>query len=197
MAARRGEGRSGRVGDPADAQGPARRVLAAGRVVQRDGRAARAVRDQGRHLVPGREQRAARVSVPQAAAGDDQDVARRVEARRSFPFYIVQLANFTPPPTEPGESDWAELREAQALTAKMTNNGLAFTIDIGDAGDIHPRNKEDVGKRLALVALGKAYGKADVVVRRAGVRVDGGRRGQGAGQVPQRGRLERRKTAAR
>jgi sialate O-acetylesterase len=79
-----------------------------------------------------------------------------------FPFYIVQLANFTPQPTEPGESDWAELREAQAMTAKMPNNGLAVTIDIGDAGDIHPRNKEDVGKRLALVALAKTYGKSDV-----------------------------------
>jgi sialate O-acetylesterase len=79
-----------------------------------------------------------------------------------FPFYIVQLANFTPPPVEPGESDWAELREAQAMTARQTNNGLAVTIDIGDAGDIHPRNKEDVGKRLALVALAKTYGKSDV-----------------------------------
>ena len=81
-----------------------------------------------------------------------------------FPFYIVQLANFTPPPTDADQpSDWAELREAQALTAKMPNNGLAVTIDIGDAGDIHPRNKEDVGKRLALVALAKTYGKSDVV----------------------------------
>jgi sialate O-acetylesterase len=79
-----------------------------------------------------------------------------------FPFYIVQLANFTPPPAEPGESDWAELREAQAMTAKMPNNGMAVTIDIGDAGDIHPRNKEDVGKRLSVVALAKAYGKTDV-----------------------------------
>ena len=80
-----------------------------------------------------------------------------------FPFLIVQLANFTPPPTEPGESDWAELREAQTLTAKAPNNGQAVTIDIGDAADIHPRNKEDVGKRLALVALAKSYGKSDVV----------------------------------
>lgn len=81
----------------------------------------------------------------------------------AMPFYIVQLANFTPPPAEPGESDWAELREAQAMTAKMPNNGLACTIDIGDAGDIHPRNKEDVGRRLALVAVNKTYGKTDVV----------------------------------
>jgi sialate O-acetylesterase len=80
-----------------------------------------------------------------------------------FPFLIVQLANFTPPPTEPGESEWAELREAQAMTAKQPNNGLAVAIDIGDAADIHPRNKEDVGKRLAYVALAKTYGKSDVV----------------------------------
>lgn len=77
-----------------------------------------------------------------------------------FPFYIVQLANFTPRRTEPGESDWAELREAQAMTGKnVPNSGIAVTIDIGDAADIHPRNKQDVGKRLALQALKKTYGK--------------------------------------
>ena len=80
-----------------------------------------------------------------------------------FPFYIVQLANFTPWRTEPGESDWAELREAQAMTGRnVPNSGIAVTIDIGDAADIHPRNKQDVGKRLALQALKKTYGK-DVV----------------------------------
>jgi sialate O-acetylesterase len=83
--------------------------------------------------------------------------------RSDMPFYIVQLANFTPPMAEPGDSMLAELREAQTLTANMPNNGLACTIDLGDANDIHPRNKEDVGKRLSLVALAKAYGKADVV----------------------------------
>jgi sialate O-acetylesterase len=88
---------------------------------------------------------------------------REAWGRAELPFYIVQLANFTPPPVEPGESDWAELREAQALTARMPNNGMAVTIDIGDAGDIHPRNKEDVGKRLSLLALAKLYGKSDIV----------------------------------
>lgn len=81
----------------------------------------------------------------------------------AMPFYIVQLANFTPPVAEPGESDWAELREAQAMTARMPNNGLAVTIDIGEANDIHPRNKEDVGRRLARVALNKTYGQTDSV----------------------------------
>lgn len=77
-----------------------------------------------------------------------------------FPFYIVQLANFMQAKPEPGESEWAELREAQAMTAKnVPNSGLAVAIDIGEANDIHPRNKQDVGKRLALQALAKTYGQ--------------------------------------
>ncbi|WP_035611429.1 sialate O-acetylesterase [Haloferula sp. BvORR071] len=77
-----------------------------------------------------------------------------------FPFYIVQLANFTKILPEPGESEWAELREAQSLTAKkVPHSGIATIIDIGEANDIHPRNKQDVGKRLALQALAKTYGK--------------------------------------
>lgn len=75
-----------------------------------------------------------------------------------FPFYIVQLANFTGLQTAPIESTWAELREAQSLTAQhLSNTGLAVTIDIGDAFDIHPKNKQDVGKRLALAARAKTY----------------------------------------
>lgn len=84
---------------------------------------------------------------------------RKAWGQGDFPFGIVQLANFTPRNTEPVESDWAELREAQAMTAAQPNNGLAVTIDIGDAADIHPRNKEDVGKRLAAWALSTTYGK--------------------------------------
>jgi sialate O-acetylesterase len=77
-----------------------------------------------------------------------------------FPFYIVQLANYTTALPEPAESEWAELREAQMLTGKNTpNSGIAVITDIGEAGDIHPRNKQDVGKRLALQALAKTYGK--------------------------------------
>jgi sialate O-acetylesterase len=75
-----------------------------------------------------------------------------------FPFLIVSLANFTPVVQEPGDSDWAELREAQAMTAANDpNSGLAITIDIGEANDIHPKNKQEVGRRLALVALAKTY----------------------------------------
>ena len=77
-----------------------------------------------------------------------------------FPFYIVQLAAFQPVAPEPRDSEWAELREAQALTAKNTRHcGLAVAIDIGDAADIHPKNKAEVGRRLALCALANTYGK--------------------------------------
>jgi len=77
-----------------------------------------------------------------------------------FPFYIVQLANFLEVKKEPVDSAWAELREAQYLTTRaLPNVGIALAIDIGDAADIHPRNKQDVGRRLALNALASAYGK--------------------------------------
>ena len=79
-----------------------------------------------------------------------------------FPFLFVSLANYTEPPKEPGESNWAELREAQTKTLALPNTGMALAIDIGEADDIHPRNKQDVGKRLALNAFKIAYGK-DVV----------------------------------
>jgi sialate O-acetylesterase len=79
-------------------------------------------------------------------------------------FHIVQLANFMEPQTEPVQSGWAELREAQALTSKNDPRvGLAVITDIGDAKDIHPRNKQDVGKRLALQALARTYGRKDIV----------------------------------
>ena len=65
-----------------------------------------------------------------------------------FPFYFVQLANWRPRKDEPGDSAWAELREAQLFTLGASpNTGMAVTIDIGDAKDIHPRNKQDVGLR--------------------------------------------------
>ncbi|MCY7423105.1 MAG: 9-O-acetylesterase [Chitinophagaceae bacterium] len=76
-----------------------------------------------------------------------------------FPFYFVQLANFMKPYTDPEESAWAELREAQLMTLSLPNTGMAVTIDIGNDVDIHPKNKQDVGKRLALIALAKNYGK--------------------------------------
>ncbi|BDI30166.1 9-O-acetylesterase [Capsulimonas corticalis] len=77
-----------------------------------------------------------------------------------FPFYIVQLANWTPVLDQPGDSNWAELREAQTMTSKnVKNSGEALAIDIGDGPDIHPKDKQDVGRRLALTALAKTYGQ--------------------------------------
>jgi len=80
-----------------------------------------------------------------------------------FPFIWVQLANFKQRKTEPADSDWAELREAQSMTLKLPNTAQAVIIDIGEAGNIHPANKQDVGKRLALGAEHIAYGKKDIV----------------------------------
>lgn len=80
-----------------------------------------------------------------------------------FPFYWVQLANFNPRNIEPVESDWAELREAQSMTLDLPNTGQAVIIDIGDAVDIHPKNKQEVGRRLALIAMAQTYGEKDVV----------------------------------
>jgi sialate O-acetylesterase len=79
-----------------------------------------------------------------------------------MPFLFVQLANYMKPPVEPEESEWAELREAQLMTLKLPNTGMAVIIDIGEADNIHPKNKLDVGNRLALNALKIAYGK-DIV----------------------------------
>lgn len=79
-----------------------------------------------------------------------------------FPFLFVSLANFNPPVETPSESNWAELREAQTKTLSLPNTGMALAIDIGEANDIHPKNKQDVGKRLALNALKIAYNK-DIV----------------------------------
>ncbi len=76
-----------------------------------------------------------------------------------FPFLMVQLAPFTAALPEPGESTWAELREAQLLTAMTTpQTGLAVITDAGDANDIHPPRKEPVGQRLAMLARHIAYG---------------------------------------
>lgn len=77
-----------------------------------------------------------------------------------FPFLIVQLANFGQKVEQPGQCGWAELRAAQLYVSQTVKNaGLAVAIDLGDADDIHPRNKQDVGHRLALAAEAKVYGE--------------------------------------
>ena len=86
---------------------------------------------------------------------------RKAWNQGDFPFYIVQLANFLAPRTEPADSKWADLRDAQRLTAEtLPNAGLAVTIDVGDEKNVHPANKQDVGLRLALAAEAKTYGKS-------------------------------------
>jgi sialate O-acetylesterase len=80
-----------------------------------------------------------------------------------FPFYWVQLADFMAERAEPGDSAWAELREAQTMTqVRLPNTGQAVIIDIGEGADIHPRNKLEVGRRLARWALARDYGR-DIV----------------------------------
>lgn len=75
-----------------------------------------------------------------------------------FPFYFVQLASFNAANGNSRTgSTWAELREAQTMTLSLANTGMAVTIDVGVANDIHPRNKQDVGKRLAAIALNRLY----------------------------------------
>ncbi len=81
----------------------------------------------------------------------------------NFPFYFVQLSTFD---EQGGNSKkgsrWAELREAQSETLKVLNTGMAVTTDIGNAKDIHPTNKKDVGLRLSAIALNNVYGKKQV-----------------------------------
>ncbi len=76
-----------------------------------------------------------------------------------FSFYFVQLASFNAANGDSKNgSAWAELREAQSMTLSLPNTGMAVTTDIGTSNDIHPRNKQDVGKRLAAIALHNIYG---------------------------------------
>jgi len=83
-----------------------------------------------------------------------------------LPFLFVQLPNFTNPGTSKiaplGSGDWADLREAQTAALHQPRTGMAVALDIGEADNIHPRNKIEVGRRLALAALRTAYGK-DVI----------------------------------
>jgi len=81
----------------------------------------------------------------------------------NFPFLFVQLPNFMEAKSEPSESNWALLREAQLMTLSLPKTGMAVTIDIGEWNDIHPVDKLDVGNRLALAAEKIAYGENNIV----------------------------------
>ncbi|MBN1415754.1 MAG: sialate O-acetylesterase [Bacteroidales bacterium] len=81
----------------------------------------------------------------------------------NFPFLYVQLANFMKAKDQPSESQWALLREAQLKTLSVPNTAMTVIIDVGEWNDIHPLNKKDVGKRLALSARKVAYGEDQIV----------------------------------
>ena len=84
---------------------------------------------------------------------------RRAWNRGDLPFLFVQLANFRPNPPTPGATWWAQVCEAQRLTLGLPNTAMASAIDIGNPSDIHPRNKQEVARRLALTARAVAYGE--------------------------------------
>jgi len=91
---------------------------------------------------------------------------RQLWGREDLPFGIVQLASYMAPRSEPSNDPWPQLRGAQReLTNRLKNTGLAVTIDLGEANDIHPYNKQGVGRRLARWALADVY---DVVELRGG-----------------------------
>ncbi len=80
----------------------------------------------------------------------------------TLPFLFVQLANFMTPQVKPQDSKWAELREAQASVLDLPGTAMITAIDIGEAGSIHPLNKQEVGRRLALAAVREVYGIYDI-----------------------------------
>lgn len=84
---------------------------------------------------------------------------RNVFDNEEMSFYWVQLANFQQPSDNPAGGGWGPVREGQRRALAEPNTGMAVIIDIGEAGDIHPKNKQDVGKRLALWALANDYGQ--------------------------------------
>jgi sialate O-acetylesterase len=84
---------------------------------------------------------------------------RQQFANPDLGFLAVQIAGYGAPQDQPGEVEWANLREAQLKVLSLPRTGLAVAIDVGDEKDIHPKNKREVGRRLALQALQKIYGK--------------------------------------
>jgi sialate O-acetylesterase len=76
-----------------------------------------------------------------------------------WPFLVVQLPNFRPSQIEPAESEWAELREAQSMALTLPATGLVVSIDQGESNNVHPKRKSEIGRRLALCALGTVYEK--------------------------------------
>lgn len=81
----------------------------------------------------------------------------------NFPFLFVQLPNFVEVNVEDTKYDWAYFRESQLKALAIPNTGMAVTVDVGEFNDIHPKNKKDVGYRLALAAEKVAYGEKNIV----------------------------------
>ena len=125
------------------------------RSVQRDDCPADPIRDSRRHLVPGRgEWRRTSSTLCASLSNHDSDWRRNWD-EGDFPFLFVQIANWSTGP----DANWPEVRDAQRQALALRNTGMAVTIDIGDPVDIHPKNKLDVGLRLALAARAIAYGE--------------------------------------
>ncbi|MBD5357475.1 MAG: 9-O-acetylesterase [Bacteroides sp.] len=81
---------------------------------------------------------------------------------KDFPFYFVQLAGWLQPQTVQPDSEWAALRNAQSKALALPNTSMVSAIDLGNPGDIHPRDKQTVAHRLAMTALNRDYGKKDI-----------------------------------
>ena len=84
---------------------------------------------------------------------------RMIWGQGDFPFLFVQLPNLGGIPSQPAGGSWSEMREAQAMALRLPCTAMAVTYDVGEADQIHPHDKKSVGERLALAALGTAYGR--------------------------------------
>lgn len=88
---------------------------------------------------------------------------RKLYANEELPFYFVQLAGWLAPKNVQPDSEWAALRNAQSKALELPNTAMAVAIDLGNPADIHPTNKQEVARRLGLIALNRTYGKNGVV----------------------------------
>ena len=84
---------------------------------------------------------------------------RKQFGQPDMPFYFVQLANYLDRKLVQADSPWAALREVQSQAQHLAHTGMAANIDIGEAHDIHPKNKQEVARRLAVISLADTYGQ--------------------------------------
>ena len=88
---------------------------------------------------------------------------RSLWGKPEMPFYFVQLANYRDQKDVEPHAEWGYLREAQAEALNLRATGMAVAIDVGEAKDIHPKNKQEVARRLCRSALRHCYGRHDIV----------------------------------